>query len=515
MLDIKPISDPILNCVDNALISVVSWYGRRYEMIYSDTWSFDFIDAVDNETIGSRLFSGNRTTIDFIKDYCNVNAIQHSMNDINDFFNIIISELNNNKPVLMRAGSKNYPRALLVVGFNEKEKGIYYLEPAISTDTEPFYFDTDKFNTIREQYLTFNVEDYKGFNIDSEGFMNHLENTALNLLNSDMFNKIKKFSGALKNIDLIVKEFKQSDDANDMRLVEEPHVIGIGRKKFAYFIEHFSNKFNTPGLLQISNSLTEVGDKWEIVRALLTKMLFITNKQDVADIIVNKVSSLAEEEEKIASELLDLCIKGNLKANKININKNMSNCNDTKNLSINNYYYVDLSTIFNNKGFGSIDEAADFDNNNYFFLRNGLPDDSRIDIDKISFKVKNCINEMDNVFCLNQTVTVQKRTYSSIMLLGCTENGNYTGELEIIYDDNSTQIIPVRFTDWWSSFPIYNEKIAWSGNCARLKDGEFSAMPNNVSLFAQIFKVDNNKKICKIKLPESPNIHIFAITLGS
>ena len=86
--------------------------------------------------------------------------------------------------------------------------------------------------------------------------------------------------------------------------------------------------------------------------------------------------------------------------------------------------------------------------------------------------------------------------------------------MEVTYPDGIIQSIPVRFTDWWSSYPVYEEEVIWKGKCAKFKDNEFTVVPNTVSIFAVCFRLKDKKEILKLKLPECHNIHIFAIALG-
>ena len=90
---------------------------------------------------------------------------------------------------------------------------------------------------------------------------------------------------------------------------------------------------------------------------------------------------------------------------------------------------------------------------------------------------------------------------------------NYKEDLLILYRDGSEEQVSLQFSDWWEEEPFFKESIALSANCCRKKDGNIEQLGNKVYIFAKAIKVNYQKEVASIKLPELSNIHIFAISL--
>jgi hypothetical protein len=184
---------------------------------------------------------------------------------------------------------------------------------------------------------------------------------------------------------------------------------------------------------------------------------------------------------------------------------------------IKNQVVVDLFSLLNNEGFGgSLAESceADLTGKGEYFLTRGLPMEHEWVIDGMRFRfpdIKDGAN--DNVSCRGQVVTVPSGYYTSIMLLECSEWGNYCEVLEVEYEGGEKEEIRITMSDW-SNSPGSEEKKAWSGNAAaRMRDGvklwDFTA-----SIFAAQYPLDQNRKAVSLKLPDCPNMHLFGVTLG-
>ncbi|OPZ90961.1 MAG: hypothetical protein BWY74_02129 [Firmicutes bacterium ADurb.Bin419] len=181
------------------------------------------------------------------------------------------------------------------------------------------------------------------------------------------------------------------------------------------------------------------------------------------------------------------------------------------------YKYIDLSEYLNNEGFGqslSQSTTADLTKKGEYFLTNDLLERSTWTIDDMKFIFPQIIDGIkDNISCDGQTIQGFNGCYRSVMILGCSEWGNYSENLEIEYSNGDKDTLCINLSDW-AFTPVFNEKIAWSGQAAVRKDGETKLWDFTARLFAKAYKICDNKEIVKIKLPRRNNMHIFALTLA-
>ena len=147
----------------------------------------------------------------------------------------------------------------------------------------------------------------------------------------------------------------------------------------------------------------------------------------------------------------------------------------------------------------------------YFSLN--VPMDNIWDYKCFMFKTNILSNQYDNISCLGQEIYFQNDKYNEIMLLGSCEFGSFREDILLYQDDELKQKLQVCFTDWVLA-PEFGEEILWQGKML-IKEGKgygFSKV-YSTHLLGQRYFIQGNHEINKIKLPECPNMHIFAISL--
>jgi hypothetical protein len=81
------------------------------------------------------------------------------------------------------------------------------------------------------------------------------------------------------------------------------------------------------------------------------------------------------------------------------------------------------------------------------------------------------------------------------------------------YENNETEDLQIGFSDWFISTPVYDEKVAWSGNVVQ-KDKQSAHLLNvKYNIFAIKRRLSKSEILKSIVLPNCPTIHIFAMTL--
>jgi hypothetical protein len=315
-------------------------------------------------------------------------------------------------------------------------------------------------------------------------FLNNMDFSKSKL--ADLIDKFEENVDALKNNMIAIrKDFHGSLSVLFSVFEMAFKFIGQDKKQYQDYFE-FKNRY----LSTRANILTKIQ-----ANALRGKSININERSMMTDQVNSLDSELVSLVSRLYTEKRKLQDSGYIK----------------------NYVFVDLSSVFNNEGFGSTlsqNCEADLTGKGEYFFARELPLEHDWVIDGMKFRFPDIKDgAYDNVSCGGQVVKVPAGYYKSIMLLECSEWGNYCEALEVEYEDGTKQEIKITTSDW-SSLPGSEEVKAWSGNAAaRLKDGvklwDFTA-----SIFATQYPLDKNRKTVSLKLPDCRNMHLFAITLG-
>ena len=68
-LNIELMTDPAArDCLEDILASVISWWGRRYELMFASSWSFDFKPG-SGELVGPRLDAEISPALDLLETH--------------------------------------------------------------------------------------------------------------------------------------------------------------------------------------------------------------------------------------------------------------------------------------------------------------------------------------------------------------------------------------------------------------------------------------------------------------
>ncbi len=99
-------------------------------------------------------------------------------------------------------------------------------------------------------------------------------------------------------------------------------------------------------------------------------------------------------------------------------------------------------------------------------------------------------------------------------MLGSGEWGCPFEALTVHYDDMDFERIAVKMTDWEATKPMFGELRAYTGRCAKKENGVIHPLKHEVSIYAYHFELSKRKKIRFIELPDCPNLHVFALSVG-
>ncbi|MFO7900778.1 MAG: prolyl oligopeptidase family serine peptidase, partial [Planctomycetota bacterium] len=197
---------------------------------------------------------------------------------------------------------------------------------------------------------------------------------------------------------------------------------------------------------------------------------------------------------------------------------------------------VDLSRFFNNDGIASQAEPNDtnFDCPDHpptipgsGYPAEELPDGASVfraeELDASFLFPVIATGEPNNVACKGQRITDPSEPgwldaghgCTAIAVLGAAENGAARAKVTLEYEDGSVATRTLSFPDWCVA-PETGAVVAWSAPYRYAWDqgqGRNGRHEIDCHLYAARLSVDGGRRLAAIRLPEQPNLHIFALTL--
>lgn len=525
-LDVQPINLSEANCIEDAIISSVSYFGREYAPMFEDRWSFKFDQnnpdknvgecispPISSEMINLSYYSGNI----LLSRYSGIVCEAREYDTAQAVLESIALEIKDGRPVVIDIdGYWNpwdpvyqkkhfYYHSCLVVGVDFKENILICVDPILGMrkdaimPIEHFCIGTDK------KILVFSISnDY-----DEIDWKSSLSKALENFKKESVYQSIK-------NLAVVVEQ--KLDIENEMRgyennIWESPILFNLygvekGRKAFAQYLNYICRHFNVDELLPVIDDLQVISSKWSLVRALIVKAVYskVADKKRLADYL----NEIAEYENRTYLKMARLLEAHNATVTKINDARLK-----TEHVSYKDIITLDLRDCFNNVGCGqslSRECPADFNGNARYFLCNHIKNELKIG-EMIFNTSKMGTETKDNVSCNNQLLQIPSGIYRSIMILGCSIYWNFTETLTVYFTDDTSEEIRVEFKSW-DSQPHGKDIIAWSGQGIMIQDGERQKIGRENSLFAMEYMVSDQKSIRSMRFPDNPFAFIFAVSLS-
>ena len=168
---------------------------------------------------------------------------------------------------------------------------------------------------------------------------------------------------------------------------------------------------------------------------------------------------------------------------------------------------IDLKKLYNNKAFeekGDVVLEADLTGFKEYFLEEEFSQERVIKVFDLAFFIS---YGLDNVCCKGQNVNVFEEGVQKIYILGCSEWGEGSGNMKIIYADGNIEYYYIGFKDWFfcDTEDMY---VAWKGKA----QNSFGDVEER-ALFCISIKLGHKGKIQHIKLPSCDNMHIFGMKM--
>lgn len=518
------------DCLDNLVVDAAKWFGKEYALLFADAWGFCYkpIDELNGETFGANMQSGGAFGWEYIEKYHGLKVSIIPKTTYQDILDIVRIELKEKRPVIIYMDTfwcpwyKGYYQQLkahhycLVTDIDDNNN-LYIVDNQMATNGA--ILSESNFSNGFGECMIFTLKEHSSVNADWKKIIQRAVDRVINPIGGiSCFEQMRKFANDIQEkLDLNQEVISYESNPFKAPVFQSLFKLGQGRKQFSLVLDYIGNSLDKPELIILSDKLKIAGEKWVSLFGMTCKAYYRQgiDREKIVKRVVNKIYEIALEEELIASKLMEICING-----KISELDNIMKCDeqDSKK-SFNNISYIDISKQMNSEGFSSSllsDTKAEISDGGRYFLTEGLSSKREWVVENMRFlfpEVDKGVN--DNISCFGQIIEVQQCKYTHIMILGCAELGNHLELIEIEYHDGKIESIPFRFTSWLSANANFKEVIAWTGKGAVRTDNGVEVYPFPVNLYAQNYNLQHSGEIKSIKLPECPNLHIFAITLAN
>lgn len=527
ILDIKPLQNTV-DCIEDAVLSVLTWYNYDYLLMYSHAWSFALHEdkVSDSTSLGRRLDIRKSYQYDLLEKF---HGVKITLDDVKENVNIksaINDELVKFKPVIIlfdmywAPWSEDYQtnkdslHAFIITGIDENKENYVCTDTLYLKQGLLLPVNLLEIGTVR-LYIFDSVEENKEFTLKSI-----LEAMIAKIQADDFFKDIKKFGTMFLTSFDNKKEMEGFSDLTEVPLQENLFKILHNRKKIMELLSYLYEIYNEKYLLTISEHFKQIVSKWEVIRVMILKLLLTYEYQDEAKNgqvvmeISDKIIAVADVEQEAFCAFKAAAQIGANEETSVEMNdKRTIEAGENKGV-----LHLDLSRYYNNKGI-EIDlndtGTANLCGTGQFFVMNDYAlRDKLWKVENMEFLFPDLTNAVyDNISCKNQEIDIEEGHYNKIMILGCAEWGNFSERMTLKYADSSERKELLEFTDW-DSEAFFNETIAWTGRGAKRDDTSMKYLDFDVHLFAFEQHISSEGKLSKIVLPDCPYIHIFAVSLG-
>jgi len=505
MLNIELAKLESMDCFEGLVCSVALWKERNYEMLFSETWGFSFQTNQPSQqsTIGNRISSGKILKWDHMENYHGMKFTTHMDKTAEEALDIIQNQLGLEFPVCI---DLNLGHWCLVIGIDKDD--LYCLDMFFNQYNGRFSITNFK-KEFSGNYVILSVLQNEIPEIDWKLI---LKNVTDKLSTECVFKNIRSFADEMASSFDICEEVKgYENDIWQVPLFSQLQNIVSNRINFANALRYIAKKCNEEILYRIADSVEKAGVMWSTIRGMLVKSYFMPNLQALIPKISTKIYEVASFEESIAELVSALTVSNESKPISVSlINRAKENYQD-----FNEFVFIDLGTYVNNKGVDSHQNSnpnANFSGTGNFLYLESLPQERIWHVGCMKF----CLEDLsktknDNVMCMGQVINVKAGYYKAIMLLGCSDFGDFSEKIIIQYSDKTEEELLLQFSRLTVAKPFFGEIVACE---CKFGNNNGINVISKVRLYVQVYPVNSDKVFESLRLPYAPMIHLFAISLG-
>lgn len=517
---IKRIEDePGLLCLDDCIATIATYYGRHYELIYSDGVSLDIMENEASDSVKKYVDILSINRIENLFKYHGVGIEVITSDDEYNLREIIKEQIEHDQPVLVHFDTYWCPWDLGFQKFSSEcghhfiitdilENGFACVDPYFNISEIELLYDFFE-KGIKNIFTTKCYDKLDTGNIDSSLILKNIQDNYLsNGFNECLQDIIKYFENSSRQE--IFKEVIEDEYLWSNHIIVLMMQINQCMLLLSILLDFLSQRKENGINKTVVSDIRNLTIQWKQVRKLVIKWYFIRKENELLkSSIVNKIKNVSDF---FSKYIHNLCSE-----NENRCEKNI--CDTVKEIN-SNFVKLNIRKYFNNCAFTTYEngqlgnQAADFSSigNCYLVDKNGfIIEDKFQNMYDFEYLYK---NEVDNISCNGQCINVEPRRYSKISIVGVAEFGNSVEIIDLIGKRKKLSL-EVGFTDY-IFLPQNGESVIWKGKGISRKDDnklDIEFMDEELYLMEKTYDIEFNECINRIILPINPSIHIFAMTL--
>jgi hypothetical protein len=520
-LDLKNIDlvrDKDMWCDEMIYATVATCLNRHYELMFYDFWNFQYIEE-PGLSASQRVQYFNPNMKDNLTKYHGIIINSFDASNKPLMLKTIREQLTQNKPCKItfdayystwvpddeRQNHQELP--FLVIGEAEDKSGFILRDPH-NNDVlkKPVVLKTDDLLKGCRGYEIFSVSD-QNYGIDNlEDF---IHSTAKMIRSYNMFENLKKYSNSIRSNLNFSEEIEGVKDPQQALIISEIIMLARSREFYTSMLNYLANTYADGELLKIAENFSVVSGIWHMAKASLLKGFYHKCfDQTDCDKLAEKLDEISDCENSICRLM---------EKYKSLDDKQSQDRNSVEGNRISIVTTVDLKPYFNGKGCfhqAISTSPADFTGVSEYLLVDSKYSEKIIRVDDSAvFQFPEIISgRNDNLTCNGQTIKFEKGNYNHIYFLASCEFDDFSAMFTLQYVDGEEDVT-VSISNFWDEKPMYDDKIALSVKKVYIKAEEAHIDDRLYNLYYSKRKIDPERRLVGIKLPDCPNMHILGITL--
>lgn len=279
-----------------------------------------------------------------------------------------------------------------------------------------------------------------------------------------------------------------------------------GKMQFSIFLKNSGKKNNNVKNVQLGNVYYVLYNEWNTIFGMFLKYSVEKNNTNLRNRLCNRIKYSIKKEIDAVQSFYDR------KACAPRIHR-ISFSYSEKNMNFTNSIKLDISKLFTNKAFYAQGASA-------FFAHSGasyfLPSNEILNHIAKTFDISYWNSPYnDNVICNGQKIFIDDilPQIKYIKVLGSAEIIDQIDKIQLLQNNRIIEY-DLCLTRWNNiKIPHYGEKIIYSGALGSPIDGKIVRRKDIANIYEYVIKTEFTKGIEAIRLPFSPNIHIFGLTI--
>ena len=314
-LNIELMTDPAArDCLEDILASVISWRGRRYELMFASSWSFDFKPG-SGELVGPRLDAEISPALDLLETHHGIRVSFGTKPDGTDLFAPVLKEIRGGHPVLLSRGHRSVadpgstPQFVLVLGFDHLRQVLFYRAADVQGGTtrqegSVHALPHKDLGDWSGPHATFSVGGNGAATLD---WRRILRDAALRFHDRDgsehRFEMMASFAREIGSMD-IKAEIHGHQNWYWVPLFYNLRRISQGRMQFASLLRFFEARFDLREISEILSDFQNAARSWQLVRSLMIKYSLTVDDRALLNRISTRILDIATTEQQLAEKLI-------------------------------------------------------------------------------------------------------------------------------------------------------------------------------------------------------------------